>query len=81
MPDERDGVRRCTWSGEEREKPTRIAMDFGKVRPEALFEIIGTGQVHILSDAGDEMVDGLKCKHKDTPAAKRSFRSRTVKLP
>jgi hypothetical protein len=69
-----------TWSGKTAETPRRVETNaLSTMRPEAVFEIIGTNQVHILSDDGDEKIDGEKCK--DTSAEKRSFRGITLSLP
>ena len=35
----------------------------------------------ILSDDGDEQVDGRDCKKKKVPVEKKNFRSRTIPLP
>ena len=70
-----------TWSGKAADKPLVIATDFGQTRPEALFEIPGTKDVHVLSDDGDEAVDGKDCKKDSVPIDKKSFRAITLTLP
>jgi hypothetical protein len=70
-----------TWSGKAADKPLVIATDFGQTRPEALFEIPGTKDVHVLSDDGDEPVDGKDCKKDSVPIDKKSFRAITLTLP
>ena len=49
-----------TWSPGE--KPKKVALDLGKLNPEAVYEIPGTENVHILSDDGGEKIEGKKCK-------------------
>lgn len=68
-----------TWSGIPNEKPKQVAVDLGDLNPEALHEIPGTKDVHILSDDGDEKIEGEKCK--DLAAGKRRFRATVLTLP
>jgi hypothetical protein len=67
-----------TWSGARNEKPKQIVSDLGGLNPEGVHEIPGTKDVHILSDDGDEEIDGEKCK--DLAAEKRLFRAMTITL-
>jgi len=64
-----------TWSGRSGEAAvpvTTVALD--DLKPEALFEILGTSRVHVLSD------DGAACKQGKVSAKKRRFRAVTVEL-
>ena len=70
-----------TWSGVAADKPLVIATDFGQTLPESLFEIPGTKAVHILSDDGDEPMDGKECKKDRAPIEKKRFRAFTLTLP
>jgi hypothetical protein len=55
------------------------SIDFGSLRPEALFEWAGSGQVQLLSDDGGVEHDGVACK--DSPAQERGFRSLLIGAP
>ena len=68
-----------TWSGVAGEKPKQVSADLGTLNPESVFEIPGSTAVQILSDDGDEKIEGEKCK--DLAAEKRRFRSATIALP
>jgi hypothetical protein len=71
-----------TWSGEAADVPQRRReVDFGKLRPEALFAFPGRQEIYLLSDDGDEEVDGRDCKDKKVPASRRSFRGVALRLP
>lgn len=71
-----------TWSGGAAHVPERVeGVVFGKLRPEALFAIPGTDEVDVLSDDGDEKIEGVRCKDKELPAEKKSFRGITLMLP
>jgi Protein of unknown function (DUF3616) len=62
------------WSGEASDLPQRVPdLDFGTLRPEALFAWPRSGLVQILSDDGGIEADGVACK--DRPAAQQAFRS------
>ncbi len=54
---------------------------FGKLRPEVLFAIPGTDEVAVLSDDGEEKIEGFACKDKELPGEKKSFRGITLMLP
>ncbi len=71
-----------TWTGKLTDSPKRVkGIDFGDFRPEALFSINGNTENYVLSDDGDENVDGLPCKDKGVPAHKKSFRGAVLRLP
>ena len=57
----------------------QVSADLGTLNPESVFEIPGSTAVQILSDDGDEKIEGEKCK--DLAAEKRRFRSATIALP
>jgi Protein of unknown function (DUF3616) len=62
------------WSGKADNTPNEIqGIDLQGLRPEALFVVPQTNTIQILSDDGDEQVDGLDCK--DQNEEKQSFRS------
>ena len=70
------------WSGVADQSPRFVrALDAGTQRAEALFVDEDANELVILSDDGDEPVDGRDCKHKKVPVEKKSFRSRTIPLP
>ena len=56
-------------------------LDEGTQRTEALFADNDGTELVILSDDGDENVEGRDCKHKKVSLEKRSFRSRALPLP
>jgi len=66
------------WSGKANDAPTVLAVDFGSLRPEALFELPNTHAVQILSDDGGIDMGGVPCKK--LPPGQRAFRSITVEL-
>jgi len=66
------------WSGKANDAPVRLALDFGSLRPEALFQVPNTHGVQILSDDGGIDMGGVPCKK--LPAGQRVFRSITVEL-
>ncbi|MEF8698129.1 MAG: DUF3616 domain-containing protein [Candidatus Accumulibacter sp. UW20] len=71
-----------TWSGEAADVPQRRRdVDFGKLRPEALFAFPDRQEIYLLSDDGDEEVDGRNCKDKKVPASKKSFRGVALRFP
>ena len=62
------------WSGRARDAAVAVpGVDFGSLRPEALFSVAPRGPVQVLSDDGGVEVDGIVCKK--LPAARRAFRS------
>jgi hypothetical protein len=62
------------WSGNETDVPAeRTDVDFGELRPEALFPIPGTANLQVLSDDGSVMVGTQECKRQ--PEDAQSFRS------
>lgn len=68
------------WSGASSAAPTLVPdVDFGALRPEALFEIPGADRLYVLSDDGDERVGNERCKKADV--SKRSFRAQTIPRP
>ena len=67
------------WSGVAGEAATLLPVDLGPLRPESLFEVAGTGELHVLSDDGDDLVGTKKCK--DVPAADKRFRAITIMPP
>lgn len=71
-----------TWSGGAVHVPERVeGVAFSKLRPEALFAIPGTDEVAVLSDDGEEKIEGFACKDKELPGEKKSFRGITLMLP
>ena len=79
-PDDRADFALYRWSGKAAEAPTLVhGMDFGSLRPEALFEVPASSQWQMLSDDGGVETGGVACK--DRPAAGRSFRSITLEKP
>ena len=68
------------WSGAATAAPDLVpGVDFGALRPEALFELAGDDRLYVLSDDGDEPVGGDTCKKAD--AAKRWFRGMSITRP
>jgi hypothetical protein len=68
------------WSGAAGSAAVALpSIDFGSLRPEALFEWPGSRQVQMLSDDGGVETDGLACK--DLPARERGFRSLLIGAP
>lgn len=79
-PDDSGGFALYRWSGKADEVPALVKdIDFGSLRPEALFEVPASNQLQILSDDGGVETGGVACK--DRPAAGQSFRSVTVNKP
>lgn len=65
------------WSGDGADAPRRVAgVDFGGLRPEALFAWPDDGPVELLSDDGGVERHGRACK--DLPPAAQSFRALTI---
>lgn len=66
------------WSGRAGDAPVPVpSVAFGSLRPEALFEWPGTGEVQVLSDDGGIRIAGTECKA--LPATQRAFRSLVIK--
>lgn len=62
------------WSGRREDAPAPVpGIDFGRLRPEALFAIPDSHRVQLLSDDGGIVIDGIECKK--LPAAGQTFRS------
>jgi len=75
----RKGFALYSWSGQAADAPQQLkAIDFGTLRPEALFAIPGKQAIYVLSDDGDEKVDGVPCK--ELPATRQSFRGLALDL-
>ena len=70
------------WSGQPAQAPVFVrALDAGSFRPEAMFVSAQGPELVLLSDDGDEQVDGKDCKHKSVPMDRKAFRVRTLPLP
>lgn len=70
-----------TWSGASNQQPTMVkGIDLYGFSPEAILPISGSpkNELLLLSDDGDEPVDGSPCKDKSVPAGKKSFRSSRI---
>ena len=79
-PDDSGGFALYQWSGKADDAPVLVKdMDFGSLRPEALFELPMSNRMQFLSDDGGVETGGMACK--DRPAADRSFRSLTTNKP
>jgi hypothetical protein len=79
-PDDSGGFALYRWSGKADDAPVLVkGMDFGSLRPEALFELPMSNRLQILSDDGGVETGGAACK--DHPVADRSFRSFTTNKP
>lgn len=72
-----------SWSGNANDRPTQLGSGAvfkeRKLRPEALFEIPGTEEIMVLSDDGEEKINGWKCKDEAVPKEKKAFRGITFK--
>lgn len=67
------------WSGKAGDPPQpRKDVDFAKLGPEALFSFPGKDQLYLLSDDGDEKVDGVTCKDKRVAMSRKTFRGFAV---
>jgi hypothetical protein len=65
------------WSGHRGDAPTPVpGVDFGSLRPEALFAIPDSHRVQFLSDDGGVAINGIECKK--LPGARQSFRSLSI---
>lgn len=70
------------WSGSVTEQPKRVRdLDDGSFRPEALFFDSESKELVMLSDDGDELVDGKACKRKKLAPEKQSFRAKRLAWP
>lgn len=77
-PADEGGFALYRWSGRAGEAPVPVSsVALGSLRPEALFEWPGTGEVQVLSDDGGVRIAGTECK--TLPAAQRAFRSLVVR--
>lgn len=69
------------WSGQPTQAPVLLrSLDAGSFRPEAMFVDASRRKLVLLSDDGDEPVDGRDCKHKSVPVDRKAFRARTLPL-
>ncbi|MBT9291400.1 DUF3616 domain-containing protein [Prosthecodimorpha staleyi] len=66
------------WSGGAADPIAVPGIDFGTLRPEALFAVAGSSELQILSDDGGVKIGGAECK--SLPAAQQHFRGITVTL-
>ena len=65
------------WSGLAADAATQVAdTDLKELRPEALFAILGSGRVQLLSDDGGVKIAGVECKK--LPVAQQTFRGLAV---
>lgn len=65
------------WSGQTADAATPVAdIDLRELRPEALFAILGSGHVQLLSDDGGVKIGGVECKK--LPAARKTFRGLAI---
>ena len=70
------------WSGQPAQAAVFVrSLDAGSFRPEAMFVDAQGPELVLLSDDGDEPVDGKDCKHKSVPIGSKGFRMRTLPLP
>lgn len=72
-----------TWSGEQNQPPVLMkGVDLYGMSPEAIIPIPGSAknELLLLSDDGDEPVDGSPCKDKSVPADKKSFRAHRISV-
>lgn len=66
------------WSGGAADPVAVPGVDFGTLRPEALFAVAGSSEIQILSDDGGVKVGGVECK--SLPVAQQRFRGIAVKV-
>ena len=65
------------WSGQAADAATPVAdIDLKELRPEALFAVLGSGRVQLLSDDGGVKIAGVECKK--LPAAQQTFRGLAI---
>lgn len=68
------------WSGAPADAPVQLKINLdSSLRPEALFPLPDGKTFQLLSDDGDDKIDGTICKDYE-PKAKRKFRSITIKV-
>jgi hypothetical protein len=70
-----------TWSGVRGHQPVMVkGIDLTKISPEAIIPIPGSpkNELLLLSDDGDELVDGSPCKEETVPVGKKSFRASRI---
>ena len=63
------------WEGPPGAAVTKVAADFGSLRPEGLLPIPATNKALVLSDDGDH------CSDENDPIATRAFRTMEIDLP
>ena len=67
------------WSGKAGDSPQqRKDVDFAKLGPEALFFFPGNDQPYVLSDDGDQKINGVACKDERVPMSSKTFRGFAV---
>lgn len=67
----------CRWSGQAADAATSVAeIDLRELRPEALFAILGSGRVQLLSDDGGVKIAGVECKK--LPVSHQTFRGLAI---
>ncbi|WP_187395177.1 DUF3616 domain-containing protein [Pigmentiphaga aceris] len=70
------------WSGKPQQAPELVrSLDFGSVRTEALFYDADANDLYLLSDDGNEQINGKDCKDKKRPAEEKFFRGRAMGVP
>jgi hypothetical protein len=67
------------WSGRLADDPVQLNVELEPLNPESL-SLLPDGRVLVLSDDGEVQVEGRNCKSGNTPAARRSFRGRILRL-
>ncbi|MET1110567.1 MAG: hypothetical protein ABWX67_03475 [Allosphingosinicella sp.] len=67
------------WTGRLADEPVQLDADLDPLNPESL-SLLSDGRLLVLSDDGEVQVDGRKCKSNRTPAERRSFRARVIRL-
>lgn len=79
-PGKGDAFNIYKWSGTASEVPVLLKLDINAgLRPESLFALPDGKRVMLLSDDGDDKIDGTICKDYK-PKAKRKFRSTTITI-
>lgn len=67
------------WSGKAGDPPQqRKDVDFATLGPEALFFFPGNDQPYVLSDDGDQKINGVACKDERVPMSSKTFRGFAV---
>ena len=70
------------WSGAAGDQPSFVrGLDAGTFRAEAMFADPDSRELVLLSDDGDETVNGADCKDKDVHEQQKTFRVRSFALP